>query len=263
MANLFSFSSDESLSLRELAALPGGAATLHQLLAVQQSLQEQIASHTEFTHLLIHQLATPLTSIQGSIDLLKEPDLPLDQRAEFFALVRQQIQHLQALLQGLMALRNWETGVLETHPVAFGLPDLVQEVLLLLPDHPVLYQFASDFPDIWGDRWQISQVMLNLLSNAIKYSPVAAPIEVGAVVCGAGWVRVWVRDRGLGIPWSDQPRLFERFYRVNHADRVNIQGTGLGLSLCKLLVENQGGAIGFESVHGVGSRFYFTVPITP
>jgi signal transduction histidine kinase len=234
---------------------------LQDLQATHQTLLAQIAAHTEYTHLLIHQLATPLMTLQGSIDLLKEPNLPVAQQAEFWGLLEQQVQQLQGLLQGVRAFRNLETGTMATHPVAFSLSDLLSEVCLLLPPHPVQDQFEPDLPSVWGDRWQVSQVILNLLSNAIKYSPQQTPIAVGAKVCRVGWVELWVRDWGLGIPVADQPRLFERFYRVKQDDRVNIKGTGLGLSLSKLLIEHQGGKLGFESVHGEGSRFYFTLPI--
>jgi signal transduction histidine kinase len=260
-----SFNHADDLRLRSTQEEPDSGARLElsELLVMHQSLQAQIASQTEFTHLLVHQLATPLTAIQGSIDLLLQPDLSPAHQAEFFALVQHQIQHLQALLQGLIKFHNLETGTLATHPEVFGVPALVQEVAQLLPPHPLVDRFAVDLPTVWGDRWQVSQVMLNLLSNAIKYSPAVMPVEVGAAVADPGWVQVWVRDRGLGIPLVDQPRLFEQFYRVKHTDRANIPGTGLGLSLCKLLVENQGGTIGFESVHGEGSRFYLTLPIAP
>jgi signal transduction histidine kinase len=125
----------------------------------------------------------------------------------------------------------------------------------------VQYAIQADLPPVWGDRWQISQVLVNLLSNAIKYSPNGQPIEVGAALHPSNGVEIWVKDQGLGIPEADQPYLFERFYRVKHHDRQGIDGTGLGLSLCKLLVENQGGQLGFESTHGQGSRFHFTLPI--
>lgn len=127
-------------------------------------------------------------------------------------------------------------------------------------DAEATYQFEPDLPQVWGDRWQLSQVLVNLLSNALKYSPNGALIEIGAAAHSPSWVNVWVRDHGLGIPATDQPHLFERFYRVQHRDRHTIKGTGLGLSLCKLLVENQGGQLYFESTHGEGSCFSFTVP---
>jgi signal transduction histidine kinase len=224
------------------------------------ALREQIARHTHLMQLLTHQLATPLTTLSGSIHLLAEADLALPHRQEFLGMVEQQIYRLQALLQDVMALRNLETGSLEAQPVRFKLPELVAEVMADFAPYPVNYRFDSALSTVWGDRWQISQVLVNLISNAIKYSPEGGAIEIGALAKPGGWVEVWVQDQGLGIPEIDQPYLFDRFYRVKHRDRQAIEGTGLGLSLCKLLIENQGGHINFHSAHGQGSRFYFTLP---
>jgi signal transduction histidine kinase len=223
-------------------------------------LREQITRHTQLIQLLTHQLATPLTALSGSIHLLAEFDLELDERREFLGMVEQQVRRLQDLLHDVIALRNVETGSLETQPVRFNLQELVADVMTDFAPYPVTYQFGLAPNMVWGDRWQVSQVLVNLISNAIKYSPDGHAIEIGAAIHSGGWIEVWVKDYGLGIPEADQPYLFERFYRVKHHDRQFITGTGLGLSLCKLLIENQGGKIGFQSDHGYGSRFYFTLP---
>jgi signal transduction histidine kinase len=232
-----------------------------QALLENQSLKEQIAQQTQLMQLLTHQLATPLTALGGSISLLAEPELETAHQQEFLTVVQQQVSRLKRLLQDLMALRNLETGALATHHTGLCLSTLVREVLADLQTTQVTCVFSPELPLVWGDRWQVSQVLVNLLSNAIKYSPKDAPVELGAEVHQAGWVNVWVRDHGLGIPAADQPHLFERFYRVQHRDRSTIKGTGLGLSLCKLLVENQGGQLHVESTHGEGSCFSFTLSI--
>lgn len=228
-----------------------------------QRLREQIARQTQLMHLLTHQLATPLTSLNGSVQLLAETELDATQRQEFLSVIQHQIKRLQDLLTDLMALRDLETGTLETQATNFSVLDLVHEVVASFVPYPITYEFTADLPQAWGDRWQVSQVLVNLLSNAIKYSPTGSSIKVGAALIQPGWLEVWVKDHGLGIPVADQARLFERFYRVKHHDRQSIEGTGLGLSLCKLLVENQGGEIRFESTHGQGSCFYFTLPVAP
>jgi signal transduction histidine kinase len=233
---------------------------LIQAVLENQSLKDQIATQTQFMQLLTHQLATPLTALRGSVQLLAEPELNLEQQREFLQVVQEQVQRLHKLLQDVVALRNLETGTLERHTVSFCVKALVEEVMAGFAPYPVIYQFGPDLRNVWGDPWQVSQVLVNLVSNAIKYSTSGSPIQVGADLLPTGWVEVWVRDRGLGIPADAQAQLFERFYRVKHRDRAHIDGTGLGLSLCKLLVENQGGQIEFDSAHGEGSRFFFTLP---
>lgn len=234
---------------------------LGQAFQENQTLREQTLQQAQLMQLLTHQLATPLTALNGAVHILGEPSLTLEQRQEFLEVTQQKLHSLKNLLRGLMALRNVETGKIATQPMSFWVETLVNEVMAGFSPYPVSYQLGADLPQVWGDRWQVSQVLVNFLSNAIKYSPNGQPIEVGAAIKQSGWVEIWVQDHGLGIPKADQPHLFNRFYRVKHGDRQNIEGTGLGLSLCKLLVENQGGQLGFESVHGSGSRFYFTLPI--
>lgn len=230
------------------------------LFQENQVLREQIAHHAQLMQLLTHQLATPLTNLSGSVHLLADPELEFPQRQEFLGMVQQQVQRLQNLLHDMIALRDLESGKLETHPTSFCIKQLIAETMQDFAPYPVEYHFAVQVPAVWGDRWQVSQVLTNLFSNAVKYSPNGQSIEIGAALAQPGWVEVWVKDHGLGIPLADQIHLFNRFYRVKHRDRQHIPGTGLGLSLCKLLVENQGGQMGFESTHGQGSRFFFTLP---
>jgi signal transduction histidine kinase len=234
-----------------------------QAMLDNQVLRDQLATQTQFMQLLTHQLATPLTSLHGSVDLLTEPRLASEQRQEFLQVVQQQVQRLKTLLADLATIRNIETDPLQTCPTTFRLADLVQEVIAGFRPYPIHFELDDETLSVWSDRWQVSQVLVNLISNAIKYTTDGSPVKVVISLWLPGWVEVSVKDRGLGVPLADQPRLFERFYRVRHADRSHIQGTGLGLSLCKLLVENQGGQMGFESTYGQGSRFYFTLPTTP
>jgi signal transduction histidine kinase len=118
-----------------------------------------------------------------------------------------------------------------------------------LPDGPVR---------ALGDRDRLAQVMANLLSNAIKYSPDGGRVTVEAAANGSK-VTVSVRDEGIGIPADQQAHVFEKFFRAETPEARAIGGTGLGLALCRELVEAHGGRIGFESQPGRGSTFWFTL----
>jgi signal transduction histidine kinase len=235
-------------------------ASLAAVLQEQTHLKHQIAAQTEFIQLLTHQLATPLTALNGSVCLLAEQCLTFDQRQEFLDMVQQQVERLSHLLEDIVALRSAEADQLDPRPGCFAVADLVAEVSVTFAPAVVQQLLEADLPPVLADRWQVSQVLINLVSNAIKYSPPDAVVTVGAKRLPNHWIQVWVKDRGLGIPAADQARLFEPFFRVRHCDRQNIHGTGLGLSLCKLLVEKQGGTLDFTSTHGEGSCFAFTLP---
>jgi signal transduction histidine kinase len=110
-----------------------------------------------------------------------------------------------------------------------------------------------------ADAKRIEQVLRNLLSNAIKYSPHGGTITVQGQ-SGANGVSIWVRDQGIGIPEEEQSRIFERFYRVDNDTTRRTRGAGLGLSICKWIMEAHGGQILVQSVVGQGSAFGLVVP---
>jgi two-component system phosphate regulon sensor histidine kinase PhoR len=119
---------------------------------------------------------------------------------------------------------------------------------------------SNHLPDIAADRRRLAEVLQNLLDNAIQYTPPGGQIMLSASA-GGSEVTFTVADTGIGIPQADQPRIFERFYRVDAARSREVGGTGLGLAIAKHLVEVHGGRIWVESEVGQGSQFHFTVPI--
>jgi signal transduction histidine kinase len=121
--------------------------------------------------------------------------------------------------------------------------------------------FPHKLPPVRADHDCLRQVLTNLLSNAIKFSPKGGLITVEATV-EEPYMRVSVRDQGLGIPREALPRLFSKFFRVDNHETRSIGGTGLGLALIKKIIEAHGGRVWAESEVGSGSTFFFTLPIT-
>ena len=126
--------------------------------------------------------------------------------------------------------------------------------------HELQLDFPASFPPVLGDEERLQQVFSNLVSNAIKYSPDGGTIRVGGRAY-PDHVELYVSDSGPGIPLDKQSRLFEPFYRVDTGLGRRTQGVGLGLFLCKAIVEGHGGQIWVESTPGQGSTFRFTLPL--
>jgi len=124
----------------------------------------------------------------------------------------------------------------------------------------VIAEIPPYLPEVAADRRRLAEVLQNLLDNAVQYTLPGGKIIVRAEVAG-GEVILTVADTGIGIPRADQPRIFERFYRVDVARSREAGGTGLGLSIAKHLIEAQGGRIWVESEVGRGSQFHISVPV--
>ncbi|HEX6796139.1 MAG TPA: HAMP domain-containing sensor histidine kinase [Ktedonobacterales bacterium] len=254
----------------------------------------------EFIASVNHELRTPLMTMQTYLETLRErPDLlPPDQLAYTLDHVCRVGDSLIELVQGILSSReiDRDSGTFTSEPVAVRAA-LDAAILLIDPRtgdvaaegtrlsdsaHP-LRDLVVDVPEtlvVWGERVRLQQVLTNLLSNAVKYSPPGTPIEARAflkelpVAAGrARWqrgarhvpalVEITIRDFGHGIPPDQAPLLFNRFVRLPRDLASKVQGTGLGLYLCRVLAESMGGRIWVEStgVDGEGSTFHLTLPV--
>jgi len=148
--------------------------------------------------------------------------------------------------------------------LALDLPKEARKVAKRLGEqteiHRIEVDFPPEFPSILADPEKIGEVLTNLGENAVKFSPQGGTIIIKGETSG-NEVSVTVADEGIGVPLQDQERIFERFYRVEASLTRPTQGIGLGLYICKSLVEAHGGRIWVESEPGKGSRFTFTLPV--
>jgi two-component system, OmpR family, phosphate regulon sensor histidine kinase PhoR len=223
---------------------------------------------TDFVASVSHELRTPLTSIVGYVEILADEDAgPLNpEQRRLLAAVERNGQRLLALIDDLLVLSRIEAGTLRLARAPFDLAALVasarQAVLPGLAGRALAIEV--DVPEalgpLEGDAGQLERVLLNLLSNAMKFSPEGSAITVRAWREG-GQVHVAVADEGIGIPFEEQSRLFERFFRSSLARERSIQGTGLGLAISKGIVERHGGTIAVDSKPGKGSTFTITLPL--
>jgi two-component system, OmpR family, sensor histidine kinase VicK len=210
-----------------------------------------------------HELRSPLTSIKGYTDTLLDGG-PWDEETEreFLEIIRVSSEKLSGLVDNLLDAAKMEAGVLKLEQEPVRVERIVQQVVahkrLLAPNHPLTAEIDPDLPVANADPFRVEQVVTNLVENAIKYSPEGGPITVR--VRGGDEITVSVSDRGVGVTKEQAERLFERFYRVDSSLARTTKGVGLGLFICRSLVEAHGGRIWVESRPGEGSTFSFTLP---
>ena len=221
----------------------------------------------DFVANVSHEFRTPLTAIQGFAETLLAGAMNDPQNRErFLGIIVEHSRRLARLTEDLLMLSKMDADrlELETRRIPVG-PFVESCIETSTPrakdkDLKLLVNLADRVPDIAGDRRRLTEVLQNLLDNAIQYTPAGGQIMVSAGP-KSGEVIFTVSDTGIGIPQADQPRIFERFYRVDVARSREVGGTGLGLSIAKHLIENHGGKIWVESEVGHGSQFHFSVPI--
>ncbi len=218
---------------------------------------------TELVATVSHELRTPLASIVGFAELLSERDPEPEARKRYVRTIHNEARRLTDLINDFLDLQRMEEGRFRLSIEPFDLDELLREEVELFSGQSPAHALDLRVPDqplrVAADRDRIAQVLANLLSNAIKYSPAGGPVSVVAAQAD-GAVRVAVTDSGVGIPAGQQERLFEKFFRVDSSDTREIGGTGLGLALCREIVEAHGGQIGFETMQGRGSTFSFSLP---
>ncbi len=218
-----------------------------------------------------HELRTPIAAIRAAVETLAgESDLPPD-LARLMSILERQSSEMEALVSDLTDLSQIESGAvtlaLERIPLQPLLSSVVRDLAPAADARGVSVAVeASEDLEIVGDRRRLSQVFRNLVDNAVKFSSAGQRVDVlaeGGIPIGPGhtsFVVVHVVDRGIGIPRTEQDRIFQRFYRVDPSRAKSVPGTGLGLAIVKHLLILHGGTIRVESESGKGSRFTVTLP---
>ncbi len=223
---------------------------------------------SEFISTVSHELRTPLTSIHGSlglIDGLLKAGTP-DRVPGLVAIAYKNTHRLIALTNDILDMDKIESGAMRLKSSDFSLPPLLDEAVEL--NHGCALQYRVGFhvvhpvPDVTirVDRDRFVQVMTNLLSNAAKFSAPGSAVDISAQSKGST-VAISVRDRGPGIPEAFHDRIFTKFAQADASDTRQKGGTGLGLFITKSLVEQMGGTIGFQNVHGGGAMFAVEFPM--
>lgn len=220
----------------------------------------------DFIGMVSHELKTPLTSLSAYIQMLHAKAKKTEDNFTTGALEKAntQIKKMSTMINGFLNVSRLESGKIQLLKQEFFLDqlvrDVIEETILTVSSHTITF-IPGEPLAITADRDKIANVISNLLSNAVKYSPKGKNIEVRCEVVD-GKALVSVKDEGMGIKQQDLDKLFSRFYRVNTIHTQHISGFGIGLYLSAEIIERHNGRIWVESESGVGSTFYFNLPLS-
>jgi signal transduction histidine kinase len=236
-----------------------------QLMAQNESLLELDRLKDEFISMFSHELRTPLASILGYVEILREEGVTGPDAGHCAEVIERNAQRLLRLVGDLQVLSQIESGKM---PMEFRSADLADLAACAVEEmrpeaqrkHIELALSAAGLPHVAADPARITQLLGNLLSNAVKFTPDGGRVEVRLRKDG-DQLELAVADTGVGIPAADLERIFERFYRTAIARRQAIQGTGLGLTITKAIVEAHHGTIAVDSEEGRGSTFTVRLPL--
>ena len=232
-----------------------------ELVARAQRLEESERRKSELISIVSHEVRTPLASILGFARLLLERELSPDEQRAYLRIIDDEATRLASLVSDFLDIRLLEdrrfplrANQLDIRPIVV---DQAERMLARHPDHKLEIAVGDEPVLVVGDEQRLTQVVINLLSNAQKFSPSDGRIRVGVTPTATG-VRVFVEDEGPGIAPEHADEVFEPFFRGDAA-AAGIAGAGIGLALCRRIIEAHGGRIGFENLRP-GARFWFELP---
>ena len=239
-----------------------------ELEALNTRLKEMDQLKSNFVNLVSHELRTPLSAIRGFAEFLEDQfGGPLStEQISYVAEILRGAQRLQALLDDLLDFARMDAGTFHLEREDVELVSTIGKTLESLRPLALVRKIDLEGPPeetqlrLRADPARVSQILINLVGNALKFTPAGGRVSVAVFPLG-GEVRVEVNDNGTGVAPEHLLHLFERFYQVDSVNSRGSGGAGLGLPICQALVEAHGGKIGVTSTPGVGSQFWFTLPM--
>ena len=241
----------------------------HSFDEMAASLEKAEKEKADFTAMIVHDLRSPLTAVTGAASILEEGLAgPVSEEQKKWAVkIQAGARTLLDLVNDFLDLSKLEAGRIELNKEEVDLNQLIRNsldnYLVLAKDKKISLnnRVAPAPPRLKADARRLDQVLANLLSNAIKFTREGGEIEVGASKETSEEIKVWVKDNGVGIPAPELGLLFEKYRQTTSGKTAKQKGTGLGLVICKMIVEAHGGKIWVESKEGEGTTFFFSLPI--
>ncbi len=233
--------------------------TVTDITAVKQAEQMK----DEFLGMVSHELKTPLTVIIGALNTAHTPGISTADVEELLKDALDSAGFLAGMVENLLELSRAKNirSKIKTEQIDFGeiAWGVAHKFNLRSPKHKICLDIPARLPDIAADKAKVERILFNLVENAVKYSPIGGEITIAARPESKN-LQICVSDQGPGITKEDQKRLFRNFEQLAN-ERSAMQGMGLGLKVCRTLVEAHGGKIWIESKPGQGSSFLFNVPL--
>lgn len=244
----------------------GNPASLNGILRDITEQKKEEKRKDDFMGMVSHELKTPLTSLKGYLQLLQRMNTRTDDSRQGHMLDRSvmQVDYMNTLINGFLNVSRLDSGQMHIAKKDFDVDSLFSEIEqeLLLTHHSRHFIFRRSGPvRIHADRDKILQVLHNLIGNAVKYSPAGTSVILEYKTTDNNRLKISVEDQGIGISEDDQQRIFERYYRVKDISNPTISGFGIGLYLCKEIIELHDGTIQVESLKDKGTTFSFILPM--
>ena len=224
---------------------------------------------SNFVSMVSHELRTPLNSVHGFIDLLLQGHMGklTEEQHMYLSYAQEGVQQLVSIVEDILFMTRSDLGQFEIKQQEVHLQSLTRQVLRSLQHQAAKAEVVlsldipAEAPPLSVDPQRIKQVLSNLVTNAIKFTPPGGTVTVKIEPHNEQFAMISVVDTGYGILPEDRPHIFERFYQSNHSQQSKMGGYGLGLPIAKLIIEQHGGALNFETAVDQGTTFSFTVPL--
>jgi signal transduction histidine kinase/CheY-like chemotaxis protein len=236
----------------------------------RQALELEKANkmQADFAAMIAHDLRSPLMNIMGVVEVMTEGMFGsvTEEQKKWLARIEANSQNLVDLVSDFLDVSKLESGYVDINREMVNLTGLIQKSIdsyrVLALDKRISIKGAVDpsLPAVHADPRRLDQVLSNLISNAIKFTEEGGTVEVSAALTDATLIQVWVRDNGVGIAADEMGQLFEKYRQGGNVKHSSHKGTGLGLVICKMIVEAHSGQIWVESAEGSGATFFFSLP---
>lgn len=238
------------------------------LQAAKLAAEEANQAKSAFLNMVTHELRTPLTSIRSFSEILQDnPNVPLEERAEFLGIINKECQRLIRMINDLLDFAKIEAGRMDWSFCELDPKRLAESAAASVAPMfegkqvDLSLTIPAEVPLVTSDEDRLTQVIVNLLSNAYKFVPEKSGWVKLGLHCELTEVTVSVADNGPGIPPDKREEIFEEFRQVTGQDGTHPSGTGLGLAICRRIVDHLGGRIWVESTLDQGATFRFTIPV--